>query len=233
MQMSFRGLLEAVDNDLHWVIVHVPFDPAEVWPERKRLRVKGTVNGFPVRTSLFGAREGGHALVVNRRVQKGAQAHAGTMAEIVLEPDLEERSTTVPPELAKLLKSDRAVKKWYEQLTPYMRQYIADAINDRKSAEARRRHAEQWVECMMLSMEGEATLPPVLQAAFRRQPRAHAGWDALTAIQRRNHLLAIFFLQSPEARAKRAEKTVADTLRAASKNSGSKSAGKDREEDAE
>jgi uncharacterized protein YdeI (YjbR/CyaY-like superfamily) len=228
MQKTFRGQLEsgliAQDHSegRYWTAIRIPFDPAEIWPVRKALRVRGTINGFPFRTTLFGSRAAGHLLMVNRTMQKAARVVPGSIAEVVIEPDLEDRSAAPPPELAKLLKSDRSVKKWYEHLNYSMRKYIADAVAKPKSAEARQRQAELWVERMMLAMEGEVDPPPILQLAFRRQPRARVGWEAMRPIQRRTHLLAIFLNQSPEARAKRAERTATEAIRIAARKSGVK-----------
>jgi len=49
----FKAVLEKGDRPLGWTIARVPFDPAKVWKKRIRLRVKGTVNSFEFRTSLF------------------------------------------------------------------------------------------------------------------------------------------------------------------------------------
>jgi uncharacterized protein YdeI (YjbR/CyaY-like superfamily) len=215
---KFRAVLEPDNTGLRWVIARLPFDATEVWKTRKRLRVKGTINGFPFRTSLFGSVRGGHLLLVNQRMQKGGRVRVGGMAEIVLEPDLEERTATVPPELAKLLKEERSLKKWFEQLSYSMRKYIADAVNEPKSAEARTRRAEQTAEWMMLAMEGERELPPLLQLAFQRHPQARAGWEAMTAIQRRGHLLGIFYSRRPESRQKRVDKMVEEALKIANRN---------------
>jgi uncharacterized protein YdeI (YjbR/CyaY-like superfamily) len=68
-------------------------------------------------------------------------------------------------------------------------------------------------------MEGERELPPILKAAFQRQPLARAGWDAMTPAQRRNHLLGIFHYQSAKSREARAAQAVEDALRAAKSNS--------------
>jgi uncharacterized protein YdeI (YjbR/CyaY-like superfamily) len=228
MKMSFRGQLEggliAQDHNegRYWTAVRIPFDPAEVWPMRKGMRVRGTINGFPFRTSLFGSRAGGYLLMINKTMQKEAKVVPGSMADIVIEPDLEDRSASPPTELAKLLKSDRSVKKWYEQLNYSMRKYMADAVDEAKSAEARQRRAEQWMETMMLAMEGEVEPPPILQIGFRRQPQARVGWDAMTPIQRRTQLLAIFHCKGPAARAKRAGKTVTEAIRIASRKAGTK-----------
>lgn len=212
---KFRGVLQPGGTALNWVVVRVPFDAAKVWPDRKRMRVKGTINGFAFRTSLFGSARGGHVLLVNKQMQKGAGVRVGGTAEIVLEPDLEERVATVPPELEKLLKQDKALKKWFEGMSYSMRKYMEDAVRAAKSQAARVRRAELEVERMMLAMEGERELPPILQAALRRSPKAAEGWKAMTPVQRRGHLLGIFYYQSPEARQKRTEKAVADAVKRA------------------
>jgi uncharacterized protein YdeI (YjbR/CyaY-like superfamily) len=214
-RQRFRSLLKPDGTNLKWVIAHIPFSPAKVWKTRNRMRVKGTINGFAFRTSLFGSAEKGYVVLVNKTMQKGAQAYAGEMAEFTLEPDLEKRSATVPPELAKLLKQDRALARWFEALSYSIRKFICDTVIEPKSAEARQRRADQMAERMMLAMEGEQTLPPILQVAFRRAPRAQAGWDAMTPVQRRAHLLGIFYYQSPEARERRAQKAVDEALRIA------------------
>jgi uncharacterized protein YdeI (YjbR/CyaY-like superfamily) len=214
-RQRFRTLLKPDGTNLKWVIAHVPFSPAKVWKTRQGMRVKGTINGFAFRSSLFGSAEKGYVVLVNKTMQKGAEAYAGEMAEFTLEPDLEERSAIVPPELAKLLKRDRALARWFAALSYSYRKDICSTVSEPKSAEARQRRAEQMAERMMLAMEGEHTLPPILQLAFRRAPRAQAGWDAMTPVQRRAHLLGIFYYQSPEARERRAQKAVDEALRVA------------------
>jgi hypothetical protein len=69
VQKRFRGVLEPDHTALKWVVVKVPFDVDKAWPERNRLRVKGTINGFEFRTSLFGLAVGGHVLLVNKQMQ--------------------------------------------------------------------------------------------------------------------------------------------------------------------
>lgn len=221
-QRKFRGVLQPDNTALKWVIVKVPFDPARAWPRRNRLRVKGTINGFRFRTSLFRSARNGHILLVNKQMQKGAKVAVGGMADIVLEPDMEERVATIPAELEKFLKHDRALKKWFDELSYSMRKYMQDAITVCKSPEARVRRAEQTAERVMLAMEGERELPPILQVAFRRQPKALAGWQAMTPVQRRGHLLGIFYYQSPEARQKRAEKAVSEALAVAKRGNSSR-----------
>ena len=183
-----------------------------------RLRVKVEIAGEVFRTSLFAdSSHGGHFVLVNKKMQKAAGAGLGAMVDFTIEPDLEERKPTVPPELAKLLKTEKKLAKWYEGLSEPTRWEIAKWIEGVKSTEARQRRAEQIAERLMLTMEGEKELPPVLEVAFRRVPAARKGWELMTKVQRRSNLMAVFYYQSPEAREKRVKKVVEDCVRVASK----------------
>jgi uncharacterized protein YdeI (YjbR/CyaY-like superfamily) len=205
----FRGVLQPDGTNLAWTIVRVPFEPTKVWPQRKGLRVRGTINGVDFRTSLFRGRDGTCMLLVNKQIQKKARIAQGGVADVELEADTEDRPPVrIPPELEKLLRQDRALRKWHDALNPSMRSWIAAAIAQPKSPAARIRRAELWAERMMLAMEGELVTPPILEALFHRQPKARDGWRVMTPIQRRSHLLGIFYCQSPESRQKRAERAV-------------------------
>jgi uncharacterized protein YdeI (YjbR/CyaY-like superfamily) len=215
---SFRAVIEPLQGGLGWVVAWIPFDVEAVWKKMVRLRVIVEVGGEVFRTSLFTATQrGGHFLLVNKKMQKAAGARVGAMVDFTIAPDLEKRTPTVPPELAKLLKTEKKLTKWYEGLSEPTRWEVAKWIDGVKSTEARQRRSEQIAERMMLTMEGEKELPPVLEVAFRRVPAARKGWDAMTKAQRRSNLLAVFYYQSPEAREKRVRKVVEDCLKAASK----------------
>ena len=214
----FRAVLEPLQGGLGWVVAWIPFDVETAWKKMVRLRVIVEVGGEVFRTSLFTATQrGGHFLLVNKKMQKAAGAKVGAMVDFTIAPDLEERTPTVPPELAKLLKTEKKLAKWYEGLSEPIRWEIAKWIDGVKSAEARQRRVEQIAERLMSTMEGEKELPPVLEVALGRVPAARKGWEAMTKAQRRSNLMAVFYYQSPEAREKRVRKVVADCLRAASK----------------
>jgi uncharacterized protein YdeI (YjbR/CyaY-like superfamily) len=215
----FRAVLEPLRGGLGWVVAWLPFDVELAWKKKMvRLRVKVEVGGEVFRTSLFpGAERGGHFVLVNKKMQKAAGAGLGAMVDFTIVPDLEERKPTVPPELAKLLKTEKKLARWYEGLSEPIRWEIAKWIDGVKSVEARQRRAEQIAERLMLTMEGERELPPVLEVAFRRVPAARKGWELMTKVQRRSNLMAVFYYQSPEAREKRVKKVVEDCVRVASK----------------
>ena len=110
---SFKATLQRDNTGLGWVIVNIPFDVRKAWGTA-RPRVKGEINGFAFRSSLFPIRGGGHFLLVNKRMQAGAKAFAGSVAQFRLEPDTEERVVTVPKELKRILGEDRSLRRWFD-----------------------------------------------------------------------------------------------------------------------
>jgi uncharacterized protein YdeI (YjbR/CyaY-like superfamily) len=217
---SFKAVLEPLRNGLGWVIARVPFNVAKAWPERHRLRVRGEIEGFAFRTSLFAGSDGqGHFLLVNKKMQAGAKAAVGEMVRIRMEPDFEERVVETPPELTRALKGDRRLPKWFDGLSYSMRKEIGDWVSEPKSAASREKRAEQMAVRLLLALEGETETPPILQAAFQRQPLARKGWEAMTPLQRRRQLLFVFYCETAEARERRAARAVEEALRVAKRGS--------------
>ena len=207
---SFQATLERGRNNLNWVIVPIPFDVAKTWGKRGMIKVKGDINGFAFRTSLFPTGKGDHVLLVNKRMQAGAGVSVGINARFRLEPDTEKRVAAMPPELERELAQDRELRGWYDRLNYSMRKWICDWITDVKNAEACARRAGLVAERLLATMYAERDLPPVLRVAFSRNPRAFEGWKRMSPTHRRGHLFAIFSYRSPEARARRVAKVVQD-----------------------
>jgi len=176
------------------------------------LPVKGEINGFAFRTSLFPTGKGGHTLLINKRMQAGARAAPGNMAQFRLEPDTEERTVAVPAELKRILNQERSFRRWFDQLNYSTQKYVTDWVTDVKSAEARVRRAEQVAEQLLSTMEAEQELPPVLQLVLTSGSPAREGWDGMSPTQRRRHLLGIFYYRTPDARGRRVEKMLADAM---------------------
>lgn len=213
----FEAKLERMRSRLNWIIVRIPFDAAKVWGMRGQIKVKGEINGFAFRTSLFPTGEGQHYLLVNKKMQKGARAFEGSLARIQMELDFEERTVVIPVELLPILKEDRTLLRWYDKLNPSTRNDIAKWVTDPKSEDARARRAEQIAERLLNVMDAERELPPILQLAFARHPRAREGWDRMSVVRRRGHLFGIFYYRTPDAQGHRIDKMLDDAEAVAEK----------------
>ena len=229
---SFRATLERPPsiwstvrewpNKYGWTILRIPFNVLKVWGARGMVRVKGELNGFAFRTSLFPTQSGRHLLIVTKKMQQGAQAFAGTTAQCRLEPDTAARAAVLPAELRRALGEDRSLRAWFDRLSLSMRRWFCYQVAQPKSAASRVRRAEQIAEQLLSVMEAEGlpgedsrpeeALPPALRLAFSRDPRALEGWRQMSPARRRQELLSIFNYRTPDARARRIDRAVEDAL---------------------
>ena len=198
---------------LNWTIVWIPFDVAKFWGSRGHIRIRGEINGFEFRTALLPTRSGRHFMIVNKEMQKGAEVRTGMKVRFRMEADNEKRVAPAVPEMEKVFRSSKALRKFYESLSPSTQVDIAEFIAAAKQPETRVRRAERMAERLMETLEAEHELPPMIRQVFAREPGAYEAWNQMTASHRRRHLLTIFYYQDPRARQRRIELTVEEMLK--------------------
>jgi hypothetical protein len=168
------------------------------------LKVQGQINGFPFSTTLFPKGDGRHFLIVNKKMLAGGKTTHGLTAKFRLRPDTTPRATPSPPaELLRELGESKRLLKFFQSLNPARRNEIAKWIGEAKNEDTRWRRSRQIAERLMETMEAERELPPIMQLAFRQNPRAREKWEQMSQSHRRTHLLAIFYYRTPESRARR------------------------------
>lgn len=128
-----------------WPCMDLPFDVHAAWGTRARVSVKGTMNGFPFRTSIFPNGDGTHHMMVNKAMRDGAKAAPGDSVKVVLEPDEKPRTVPVPPELRKALATAAKAKATFSALAPSHKRAYVEYITQAKKPETRARRVEQTV----------------------------------------------------------------------------------------
>jgi Domain of unknown function (DUF1905)/Bacteriocin-protection, YdeI or OmpD-Associated len=119
-----------------------PFDVKQTFGARGRVPVRGTINGYPFRSSLM-PMGGCHMMPVNKALCDGARAKPGDLVDVVMERDIDERTVAPPAELQKeLLKSKKAQERW-EKLSFTHKKEMAIAITGAKQEETRKRRLEK------------------------------------------------------------------------------------------
>jgi uncharacterized protein YdeI (YjbR/CyaY-like superfamily) len=214
---TFEATLEHSGNTLNWIIIRIPFDAEKLWGKRGQIKVKGEINGFEFRSSLFPTGQGTHYMIVNKKMQAGGKTAPGARARFRMEPDTAKREMTVPKEWQAMLAQSKALQKFHASLNSSTRTWIARWIQEAKQSATRTRRSEQMAERLMETMEAERDLPPLIRQALARNPKAHAGWQRMPVSHRRSHLLGIFGYRNPESRARRIEKAVKEMVAYAKK----------------
>jgi len=145
---EFKARLEGVGPGGAWMTLKVPFSVERTWGARARLSVRGTVNGFDFRSSIFPTGDGTHLLMVNKALQAGANAARGDLVVVVMEPDSVPRTVTVPRDLKAALRKDPGARAAFERLPLSHRREYVDWIVEAKQAETRDRRIEKAVSML-------------------------------------------------------------------------------------
>jgi Bacteriocin-protection, YdeI or OmpD-Associated/Domain of unknown function (DUF1905) len=124
-----------------------PVDVIEWFGTRARVPIRGTINGFPFRSSLMPC---GNArmMPVNMKLREGAGVNPGDLVEVVMERDEEERSVEAPPELAKELRKNKTARERWEQLAFTHKKEMAMSISGAKQEETKKRRLAKVMEVL-------------------------------------------------------------------------------------
>jgi len=115
-----------------------PVDVKQTFGVRGRVPVRGTINGYPFRSSLM-PMDGCHMMPVNKTLCQGAGVKPGDLVDVVMERDQDERTVAPPAELQKELSKNKKAQERWEKLSFTHKKEMANAISGAKQEETRKR----------------------------------------------------------------------------------------------
>ena len=127
--------------------VIAPFDVRETFGTRARVPVRGTINGFPYRSSLM-PMDGCYAMVVNKTIRDGARCKAGDEVDVVMQRDTEERAVEAPAELVRELKKSKKAQERWEKLSFTHKKEMARSIVEAKQQDTRKRRLAKVMQVL-------------------------------------------------------------------------------------
>lgn len=127
----------------------VPFDSYKAFGTRARVPVRGTINGFPYRSSLFNMGGRSHMMALNREIRAGARVKIGDSVTVVMERDDAPRVVAVPPALKKALAANKAAKGVFDGLSYTHRNEFARWITEAKQPETRKRRLGKTIRMLL------------------------------------------------------------------------------------
>jgi len=124
-----------------------PFDVVEVFNRKGRVPVKGTINGFPFRSSLMNMGDG-HMMVVNAQLRAGAKCKGGDTVAVLMELDEDKRAVEVPRYLKKIIDADPKAKEFWPKLSfTHQKEYVRE-IEAAKKEETREKRIAAMMEAL-------------------------------------------------------------------------------------
>ena len=145
MKLEFTVKLDGKGTSVAWL--NAPFDVVKVFGTRARVPVRGTINGFPFRSSLM-PMGGCHGMAINKTMRDGAGVKAGDTVSVVMERDEAERTVEVPLILKKELAKSKAAQANWKELSFTSQKEIVISISGAKQEETRARRLAKAMDIL-------------------------------------------------------------------------------------
>jgi len=127
--------------------VEVPFDVEAAFGS-KRPEVKAMIEGVPYRGLLVRMGGPNHILIILKGIREQIGKTFGDEIKVSVEVDVEERVITVPAELQRLFKSNKAAKSTFEKLSYTHQKEYVKWIEEAKKDETRRSRIIKTIEML-------------------------------------------------------------------------------------
>lgn len=143
--MRFRSKLTRPPGPGTWTFAAIPATAIRAGGLRPRLRVVGTIDGAPIRSSLMPRGGGSLFVVVPRPVRARIGKHAGDAVELAIEVDRRPVILKVPPDLNRAL---GGLRSGFDAVAPSQRRIYLRSVADAKHEETRRRRIAAVVQAV-------------------------------------------------------------------------------------
>jgi hypothetical protein len=136
-ELRFKARIEGKEAGVV-AAISPPVDVPKFFGTRARVPIRGTINGYPFRSSLMPCGER-RMMPVNRKLCAGAGVQPGDIVDVVMERDEEERTVEAPAVLSKELAKNKAAQANWEKLSFTHKKEMALAIAGAKQEATRTR----------------------------------------------------------------------------------------------
>jgi Domain of unknown function (DUF1905)/Bacteriocin-protection, YdeI or OmpD-Associated len=145
-KLKFRVKLDGMPSS-EVAALSAPFDVEKTFGTRARVPVRGTINGFPFRSSLM-PMGGCHRMVVNEDIRKGAGVKAGDTVQVVMERDEAPRTVKAPAVLRRELSKNKTAQANWDKLAFTHKKEMARSIEEVKQEETRARRLAKVMDVL-------------------------------------------------------------------------------------
>jgi hypothetical protein len=142
MSTRFSSILTRPNAVGAWTFAPIPAAVARRAGFRARMRVTGTINGVPFRSSLIPRGRGEVFVVVNAEMRAQIGKQEGDTVRLELEPDTKPFPVRVPPVLRDALQTSPNARSFFEGLTASQRLAYIRWIDEAKQPTTRERRVK-------------------------------------------------------------------------------------------
>ncbi|MBX3063289.1 MAG: DUF1905 domain-containing protein [Anaerolineae bacterium] len=123
----------------------VPFNVEQVFGTRGQVKVKGTIDGTPYRTSIQPMGDGTHSMMVTKAILTVIGKAVGDTIRVTMEIDTDERVVITPEDFQLALEENERAKQIYDKFPYSHRKAYVDWIDSAKKEQTRIKRIKQAV----------------------------------------------------------------------------------------
>jgi len=146
---SFEAVLVKPEGVGTWTFLGIPIEVSAMFGSKGQVKVKGTINGYPFRSTALPMGDGSHYLVVGKDIRDHIAVAQGDSVIVVLELDTEERRITVPDDFLRAMDGQPQARQIFDRLSYSHQKEYVNWILSAKQTETRQRRVDKAI--VMLS----------------------------------------------------------------------------------
>jgi hypothetical protein len=149
---KYEAVIQKADG-LNACYVEFPYSVEKEFGVKGQVKVKATFDGYEYRGSLTKMGHVCHLIGLTKEVRKAIGKNPGDKVKVTITKDTEERTVEVPEDLNKLLKKNKVVKEYFDQLSYSHRKEYVVWINDCKKEETRQKRIQKCIAVLSEKMK--------------------------------------------------------------------------------
>ncbi len=128
------------------IAIALPFDPAEVWGERDRYYLAGTIGSYPMRAVVTPA-DGEPTLTLGPAWCRDPRVGPGASVRVSLHPEGPQLDT-IAADLADALQAEPRARRFFESLATFYRKAFVVWVDGAKRPETRTKRVEETIRAL-------------------------------------------------------------------------------------
>ena len=145
-EYTFESTLQKPDITGSWTYLVIPLNIEEIFGSKGQVKVRGTIDGYPYRSSAMPSGDGTHYMVVKKEIRDKIKATQGSIVTVTMTRDQEERIVALPDDFKKALESDERAYNIFGTFSYSHQKEYVDWIESSKTDATRLRRIHKAIE---------------------------------------------------------------------------------------
>jgi hypothetical protein len=134
---EFDAVLETPEDMKTATYIFFPYEVEQAFGRKGNLKVCGTIDNVPFRSSLFNMNMQHHIMVVNKSIKQKAKKKTGDTVHVIMYEDIQERKIILPDYIKQEFESDAIVWDMYNSMSFSHQREIFQWIEEAKKQETK------------------------------------------------------------------------------------------------